>query len=83
MSFMITEVHCQSTKMLTNDVCNVRLATDMYVYTYGGQRNVCVHVCGGVVCRYFLCKEGRLSQSIIQGCSKVVVTNVIQFMTHL
>ena len=29
---MITEVHCQSTKMLTNNVCNVRLATDMYTY---------------------------------------------------
>ena len=32
MSFMITEVHFQSTKMLTNDAYNVRLATDMYTY---------------------------------------------------
>ena len=32
MCFKIPEVHCQSTKMLTNDVYNVRLATDMYTY---------------------------------------------------
>ena len=38
MCFMITEVHCQSTKMLTNDVYNVRLATDMYVHTVDKKR---------------------------------------------
>ena len=41
-------------------------------------RVVCVHVCGGVVCR-----EGRLNQSVIQGCNKMVVTNVIRFTSHL
>ena len=46
-------------------------------------RVVCVHVCGGVVCR-FLCKEGKLSQSVVQqDCSKMVVANIIQFTTHL
>ena len=30
---MITEVHCQRTKMLTSDAYNVRLATDMCVHT--------------------------------------------------
>ena len=35
---MITEVHCQSTKMLTNNVCNVRFATDMYVHTVDKKR---------------------------------------------
>ena len=38
MSFMITEVHCQSTKMLTNDAYNVRLATDMCVHTVDKKR---------------------------------------------
>ena len=35
---MITEVHCQSIKMLTNDVYNVRLATDMYVHMVDKKR---------------------------------------------
>ena len=43
---MITEVHCQSTKMLTNDVCNVRLATDMYVHTVDKEMCVCMCVAG-------------------------------------
>ena len=38
MRFMITEVHCLSTKMFTNDVYNVRLATDMYVNTVDKKR---------------------------------------------
>ena len=38
MCLMITEVHCQSTKMLTNDVYNVRLATDMYVHKVDKKR---------------------------------------------
>ena len=38
MCSMITEVHCQSTKMLTNNVCNVRLATDMYVHKVDKKR---------------------------------------------
>ena len=36
---MITEVHCQSTKMLTNNVYNVRLATDMYTYIWWTKRD--------------------------------------------
>ena len=38
MCFIITEVHCQSTKMLTNNVYNVRLATDRCVHTVDKKR---------------------------------------------
>jgi len=43
---------------------------------------VCAFVWPGCVWM-FLCNEGRLSQSVIQVCSKMVVATVIRFTTHL
>ena len=45
----------------------------------------CVGACMWWGCVYvFLCKEDRLSQSVIQqACSKMDVGNIIRFTTHL